>query len=332
MATIIGTSDAWESVCLELNRINLKPDKPSEIYKFLEIAQEEYNLAKVKATQEIQNKIESLKKDIELRETNTDADIQRGKGKLVEEMESATLILQSIQGTLIQKLFNYFKIRKQRELLRRLKRKHDNYPILVQRKISRLEENLIKTQGDIEILIEKEIQTISRKVKLLEKVIKSPEFAGSIAELELIDSLRELPENHYVINNVKIEIRKPILFDGTWLKSAQIDHVVVTTSGIFAIEVKNWSTKFVLEGDYFNPYQQVKRSAYLCHKLIGEKFNIKTRSIIAYKGSIPKKPLDSYAKVLPISDVGRYILWFKDEKVSNQAVESIATLFTHRYH
>lgn len=327
MATIIGTSDAWKSVCLELNRINLKPDKPSDIHKFLRAAQEEYTLAKAKASQNIQNKIESLKNEIELREKNFDADIQRGTGKLVEEIKSANLTLQSLQGSFIQKLLNVFKIRRHREKLRRLKYKHDNYPMLVQRKIDQIKNSLEQTQKDSDAIIEKETQTIARKVRLIERVLKSPELAGGIAELELIESLKSLPDNCYIINDVFIKLIRAIHFDGDWLKSAQIDHIVVTPSGIFVIEVKNWSAKFAQEGDYFSPYQQVKRSSYLCYKLIGERYNLHTKSIVAYKGSIPEKPNHSNAKVLKIDEVKGYISWFKEPIVPDQVVERVANWF-----
>jgi hypothetical protein len=252
--------------------------------------------------------------------------------EILANIESTQLALQILQIGFVQKLLNYFKIRKQKEKIQNLKNKYGNYPKLVQRKIDQLKDALEKTQKNSDIIIEKQCQPIADKVKLLENALKSPELAGGIAELELIENLKALPDNFFVINDVEIEINRAIHFDGEWLKSAQIDHVVVTPSGIFVIEVKNWSTKFVQEGDYFDPYQQVKRSSYLCYKIIGERYNLKTRSIVAYKGSIPKKPSDSYAKVLPISEVKGYISWFKDSNVSDQVVERVAMEFANGYY
>jgi len=332
MAKVIGTSDAWKSVCLELNRVNLKPIKPSEIHNFLEVAQKEYSQANANATQDIQNKIDALKNDIERREKNFDIDIKRGKDEIVVKIKSIHLELRSLQDSFIQKLFNYFKIRKQKEKLRRLKYRHDNYPMLVQRKIAQIKDTLKKTQNDSDIIIEKEIQTIARKVELLEKVLKSPELAGGIAELELIENLKSLPDNYYVINDVNLKTRRYIYFDGDWRKSAQIDHVVVTPAHIFVIEVKNWSKKFTQANNYFDPYKQIKLSSYFCYKLIGERYNLRTKSIIVYKGSIPNKPSDSNAKVMPIHEVKGYISWFKNSDVSDQIVEKVANWFASHAH
>jgi len=144
-----------------------------------------------------------------------------------------------------------------------------------------------------------------------------------LAELEVIENLKYLPDNFYVINDVYVEIDRAIRFDDEWLKSAQIDHIVISPAGIFVIETKNWSKSFVEQRDYYDPYQQVKRSSYLCYKLIGEEYNLKTRSIIAYRGSLPEKPKDSYVKVLPIGGIKDYLLWFKEKIVSDEDIEYI---------
>jgi hypothetical protein len=149
-------------------------------------------------------------------------------------------------------------------------------------------------------------------------------MAGATAELELIESLRTLPNNYYIVSDVTLELDRAIHFDNEWLKSAQIDHMVVCPAGIFVIEAKNWSKNFVKEGGYFDPFQQVKRASYICYRLIGERYNLKARSIIAHKGAIPPKPNDSQAKVLSIREVKSYILWFKEIIATDQTVQLVA--------
>ncbi len=208
-----------------------------------------------------------------------------------------------------------------------MKAKNSNYPQMLRKKTDEMRKTLEGIQKNFDLLVEGKCQSSSYKVMSLEATLKSPELAGGIAELELIESLRTLPDNYHVISDVKLEIDKPVHFDGDWLKSAQIDHVVVAPSGIFVVEVKNWSKRFSEEGSYFDPYQQIKRSSYLCYKLIGESLNLKVRNIIAYKGSIPEKPPDSHVKVLPIKEVKGYILWFKELHASNQVAEESANWF-----
>jgi len=185
-------------------------------------------------------------------------------------------------------------------------------------------------QSNVESLVSNESKDIRSKVSALESVIASHDFAGAIAEMELIEKLKTLPHNYYLINDIKLRLKESIRFDKEWLTSAQIDHLVISPYGIFVIEVKSWSKKFILDGNYFNPYQQVKRARYLCYRVIGEKYNLKTRSIIAYKGSIPPKPPESQSKVLRIEKVKDYILGFKDKNTRDNIVEEVVNFLINQ--
>jgi hypothetical protein len=333
MANIIGTSGAWKSACLELNRENFKPEKPSEIFGFLEIAKKEYALAKTNATHDVQNEIDTLKRTISQLETSLESDIHKHQSEISAEIELVQLTLQILQegAGLIRRIINYSSVKKHKEKLLQLKIQHKNCPQIFQKNIQLAQKALEETQKNCNSLIENKCRTIKYNVDLFQNVLSSSEFAGARAELELIESLRTLPDNYYIINDVKLEIDKAIHFDGEWLTSAQIDHIVVAPSGIFVIEVKNWSKKFMRDGDYFDPYQQVKRASYLCYKLIGEAYNLKTRSVIAHKGFVPEKPSDSHAKVLTIGEVKGYILWFKESIANDQVVKDVANQLINYY-
>lgn len=142
----------------------------------------------------------------------------------------------------------------------------------------------------------------------------------------MIELLKKLPETYYVINDVTLELDKSVFFDGDWLSSAQIDHLVVGPAGAFVVEVKNWSKKFTSDGDFFDPYKQVKRHNYVCYTLLRKQFEVKVRNIIAYAGHIPEKPDDSFVKVLSLEQVNGYILWFKNVKHDAETVQRIVHL------
>jgi hypothetical protein len=326
MAKIIGTSGAWKSVCVELNSAGIYPENPSQISNMLEFAKKEYATAKTNATQEIKNKIESLKTNVNQLETSFESDVKRCRAEISAEIESVQLALDMLQdgASFIQKIIIYSRVKKIKRKLSQLKSQHKNCPQLFQRKISLIQKTLNEMQRNSDSIIANKCRANENNVNLLQNALSSPDFAGALAELELIEKLRTLPDNYYVVSDVKLAARKSIHLDGKWLTSAQLDHVVVTSSGIFVIETKNWSKKFMEGSDYFDPYQQVKRASYLCSKLIGGKYNLKTRSIIAYKGSVPEKPSDSYAKVLAIDEVKSYIAWFKETNTSDRIIETVA--------
>ncbi len=121
----------------------------------------------------------------------------------------------------------------------------------------RLEAN--QRRDDVIYNLKKEIDGTKRRVTAIEETLKSNDYYGAVAELEIIDFLKKLPENYYVISDVSIRFNKMLY--GEYIHSVQIDHVVVGPSGIFIIEVKNWSSQFISEGNFPDPYKQVKKIA-----------------------------------------------------------------------
>jgi len=176
-------------------------------------------------------------------------------------------------------------------------------------------------------------QFLDDEIESLKKIMFSKEWKGAITELEVIESLRYLPNTFYVLNDVHLRISPPIYVQKKAVLSAQIDHLVITPAGIFVIETKHWSKQFVESGDFFDPYEQVTRASYLCYKLLELNFNkdVKTRSIVAYQGYLPKKKENDYIKVLKIQEVSKYILWFKSAIFSDNEMLKIGNFFKKNF-
>jgi len=170
-------------------------------------------------------------------------------------------------------------------------------------------------------------QTIARVRSLL----NSTELAGAEAELAVIDRLRMLPSSTVVFNDVQLQATRHIHFDGTALMSAQIDHVVLTPAGVFVIETKRWSHRFVESGDFYSPFDQVSRASYLCYDLLRESFgNTRVRSIIACVGSLPEAPCDSYIKVVRPESLNSYISGFRNVELASERFDELRNFFGHR--
>lgn len=158
----------------------------------------------------------------------------------------------------------------------------------------------------------------------MKNVLQLPELAGSEAELQVIQTLRYLPDDYFIFNNVHLQASRYIKFNGKFLLSAQIDHLVLSPFGIFLIETKRWSKEFAQSGGYHNPYDQVQRSSYLCYKLIKERFGkVRVRSIIAHQGALPNPPADAYIKVLQFEELLSYIQYFKNTEIDPETISGI---------
>ena len=172
---------------------------------------------------------------------------------------------------------------------------------------------------------------LDQALTYLRSLLHSAELAGAEAELAVIDHLRTLPSSAVVFNDVRLKATRYIRFNGIALMSAQIDHVVLTPAGVFVIETKRWSQRFVESGDFHNPFDQVSRANYLCYDLLRRRFGkTRVRSIIACGASLPEAPRGSYIKVVRPENLTSYILWFRNTELAPERFSKLCRFFEHR--
>lgn len=172
---------------------------------------------------------------------------------------------------------------------------------------------------------------LDQAVVHLRLLLNSAELAGAEAELVVIERLRTLPSSAVVFNDVRLNATRHIRFNGIALMSAQIDHVVLTPAGVFVIETKRWSRRFVESGDFYNPFDQVSRANYLCYDLLRESFGkTRVRSIVACAGSLPDAPRESYIKVVRPESLTSYILGFRNTELAPDLFSKLRNFFEYR--
>ena len=328
MAQIIGKSGAWDSVCRKMNTMGFQPDDVSDIKRILFNEKAKLEIEKKEETQ----LLEKEEQDFTKKKTDLNKSYQKtvhlNKEKIIEKMKTLSLEIKRLKEptTFFKKLKRKRQVFIVRRRIKTLKKKADEYfeNLKTEGNIRQnsLETNYEKNKFDI---VGKAKKT-EYNIKSLQYIQKSPDLFGAIAEVELIENLTSLPKNYYVLNDVSLSLIDAMRFDDKWRRTAQIDTMVISPAGIFVIEVKNWSKKFIETSDYHDPYDQVKWAAYLCYK----QMKIKTRSIIAHTGNVPPKPNGSYAKVLRLDEVKSYILWFKDKEITDKAMQSLANRLTPR--
>jgi hypothetical protein len=99
-----------------------------------------------------------------------------------------------------------------------------------------------------------------RLVNKFEKNKDNPFHAGADGENRVIKKLSNLSDSYHILCGVRIELPYWVTYHGKKnLRSAQMDVVVVSTKGVFLIEVKNWSDDYVKNYWKLNPYEQTGR-------------------------------------------------------------------------
>ena len=329
MAKILGASQAWQAVTERLGTRRLRAESVSDIRKMLVSKAAEYEIAKAQETKRFDDELENLVNELESRRVSLEADLVKREYYIdldVEFFEIAILLLQN-KTWIVQKILNKSKIQKHKAHVQRLKAKKKKIRWQLTNDITTLETAIKNKRDHKDSIIEDGCSSIKKDVELLKKTISSPELAGAEAELEIIEQLKKLPDNYYVVSGITLILDKAKRLDGQWLKSAQIDHLVIAPAGVFVIEAKNWSKEFSEHGSYFDPYQQVKRASHVCYMILKDPASkLKTKSMIVHKGAIPEKPEGSYTKVLRIEEMNNYILWHKESILSDAEIKEAISL------
>lgn len=103
-----------------------------------------------------------------------------------------------------------------------------------------------------------------------EKRIKK--HTGDIGEHKVNYYLQDLPIDNYSYHDLNFELSDWIWYNNKKnLGSAQVDHIVISKSGIFIIETKNWALDFK---STFSPHEQVDRASKVLFNYIRDNISI----------------------------------------------------------
>jgi hypothetical protein len=170
-----------------------------------------------------------------------------------------------------------------------------------------------------------QLQQLDRKKRIIDELNNS--IYGALGEEKVVKELEKLSDEYILINNFACEFHPPIYRrqENDYIKSIQIDHVLVSPSGIFIIETKNWSRLSVNNTSLYSPVQQIKRTNFALYKMLkGEISNdrlalnkhhwgdrkIPIRNLIVL---INHKPIEEFehVKILTLNNLLGYVNYFK---------------------
>lgn len=159
---------------------------------------------------------------------------------------------------------------------------------------------------------------------------------GAIGEQKVVEALKSLPDEYILINDFSYLFAKAIYHnqERSYIKTIQIDHLLISPAGIFIIETKNWSKESLKNLNLFSPVQQIKRTNYALFKLVSENLNsvlgqhhwgdrkIPLRNLIVLINHKPTEEFQ-YVKILTLAELSGYIEYFKPS-LSNYETQAIA--------
>ncbi|MCW2119644.1 nuclease-related domain-containing protein [Flavobacterium sp. 7A] len=176
-----------------------------------------------------------------------------------------------------------------------------------------------------------ELQNIVRKGTAIKEINNF--IYGAIGEHKVTEALSKLSNDYILINDFTCSFQ-PALFrsnQNDYIKSVQIDHIVIAPSGVFLIETKNWSENSMKNKELRSPVQQVLRANFALFKILeGNTLNnhnwghrkIPVKNIITF---INQKPTEEFqfVKILSLNELVNYITYFPP-CFSKEEVQKIA--------
>ena len=342
MAIVMRESGAWKTVAKKLQQEKISVNNADELPKLLNAEQIKHDefvrvfeLKRQEADQHYNDELSKISAEQERSLLLIRKEYNKKILPIQEEIDAIKKQRSEIEEkSFFRKLFYILEIIKLSQYKKQLGIRHEN--ILSEKKKMVIEHvNLFekkksearKNWNEAILEHQKKLDSLKRRTTVLKDTLESKDYCGAVAELEMVDFLKKLPNTYYVINDVCIKLNKSISLDKEWIQSIQVDHLVIGPSGVFIIEVKNWSKKFASTGSFHDPYNQIKRHNRACYILLKEQYDTKLRNIIACASHLPSKTDEKYIKVMPVEQVIGYILWFKEKIHDNQEVEQIARFF-----
>lgn len=150
---------------------------------------------------------------------------------------------------------------------------------------------------------------------------------GAIGEQKVVRELENLSEEYFLINDFSLSFNTPIYnrHENDYIKSIQIDHILISPSGIFLIETKNWSERSLNNLSLRSPVQQIKRTNFALFKILSSEISnsnlninqhhwgerkIPIRNLIVLTNLKPNEEFQ-YVKILTLNELLNYVKYFK---------------------
>lgn len=183
------------------------------------------------------------------------------------------------------------------------------------------------------------LQELDRKKHIIDQLNSS--IYGAIGEQKVVKELKKLPDDYILINDFKAEFNPAIYNrqDNDYIKSIQIDHILLSPSGIFLIETKNWSDQSLRDKSLFSPVSQIKRTNFALYRLLNNEFHltkhhwgkrtIPIRNLIVFINNKPSQEFQ-HIKILTLNNLLNYINYFEPCLSSNEMHDIANYLRYHR--
>lgn len=161
---------------------------------------------------------------------------------------------------------------------------------------------------------------LERKKKVIDEINTS--IYGALGEQKVMEELQKLSDDYTLINDFCLSFYRPLHYsaENQYIKTIQVDHLLISRAGVFVIETKNWSKDSINNPDLRSPVEQVKRSSYALYKILSENLKlayhhwgekkVPIKNVVALMNEKPPEEFQ-HVKVLTLRELCRYVEYFQ---------------------
>jgi hypothetical protein len=353
MAKVYGKIGSLTSLIDKLNDQGVYSfNSLRDIYDFKINYEDRVKKIKGKKKIELAENISDLQEKLKTLENKLAENIIKHQELLLKEKQKLETSLNKYkEGSkdIFYKIFNYYRNILNQNRYDRLAENFDyelNNPFEEQiENISNIKKEIADKESNCGLWIEKlsqdEYKTLVKDKTAIED--NKQMYFGAIGEDRALRELKKLPDTYFVINDFQKKFDTPIpdRKNDDKIFSAQVDHIVVGSTGIYLIETKNWSKASVANRDFFSPVKQLQRLSLAIFVLLNkptdhrvfDSFNqgwgvtkISTKNILLMMHNKPNHEFQ-YVKILSLDEINRFIT-NSTPIFSSQQVEEIVDYLT----
>lgn len=332
MARIYGTIGSLKSLKYELEGKGIyRFNSVRQIQEFLSNYNSEKRAVLIYASNELDK--EYIEASIALEEnTQKKAELIKVEAERIDNKISALqsqidLMQRNIDGNIFKKMlysFQLYTLNKKSKYLVKNRTKRIN---ATAKEITKCIENdylfITNYKTDKQNLLEKRTRLQIEELEYTYKVVNNLNnlISGAIGENLVVKEIEKLSDDYVLLNDFSLNFPKPIFNKkkNERIYSIQIDHLLVSKSGIFIIETKNWSKASVNSLSLRSPVEQIRRSSFALFVYMSEEISlnghhwgelqIPIRNIIVMINNKPKGKF-KYVKVKLLEELNSYIKYF----------------------
>ncbi len=319
-----------------------------EIRRFLRDYETEKTRLPRRIEVEIDAEIHDMRSTLASHQQAYDESLSSVRNRIGQEIQELEEEIKRVSGRRNKNIFYkvlYFS--RLSSLSRKASRLKKNLEKTVEKKTSNAKKTIVRLENEIEDILKNKSTLVSERCRRsLNDLTNTKEVvdglytlvAGAIGETSVVSELRQLSDQYYLINDFSMEFDPPIYNkkENDRIFSVQIDHLLVSPSGVFLLETKNWSKASVESLDLRSPVKQILRTSFALFVLLNSESRlsdirleqhhwgakrIPIRNLIVMISQKPKEEF-KHVKVLSLNELVGYIQYF-DQSFDDGEVKGI---------